>query len=112
VVDDAYLTLQDTLTTSIGPGGGTHANSDGTVEVVIPQGALDEVKAIRVTRLAFSRALPGDLNITDNLEYPIGFLFCAHFGPDEIQFNTPVKIRVQNTWGFDPGTPDSLCLLG
>ncbi|MCK4942459.1 MAG: hypothetical protein KAS65_02730, partial [Candidatus Aminicenantes bacterium] len=102
VVDDAYLTLKDTKTTPIGPDGGTHSNSDGSVEVIIPQGALNEVKDIQTTRLSSSKALPGDLNETDNLEYPISFLFCADFGPDDITFNTPVTIRVQNTWGFEP----------
>ncbi|MCK4760990.1 MAG: hypothetical protein KAW12_02250, partial [Candidatus Aminicenantes bacterium] len=104
VVDSAYLTPHDTKTTAIGPEGGTHVNSEATVEVIIPQGALDETKDIRVTRLSGSKALPGGLNETDNLEYPISFLFCADFGPDGTRFNKPVTIRVQNTWGFAPGT--------
>jgi RHS repeat-associated protein len=104
VVDDAYLTPLDTKVTSIGPAGGTHTNSDGSVEVVVPQGAISDTRDFRTTRLAYSKALPGDLNVTDNLEYAINFLFCAEFGPDESQFDEPVKIRVQNTWGFSAGT--------
>jgi len=104
VVDDAYITLKDTNITPIGPDGGTHVNTDGTVEVIIPQGALYEVKNIQVTRIPSSKALPGDLNETDNLVYPISFIFCANFGPDDTTFSTPVKIRVQNTWGFFAGT--------
>lgn len=104
IVDNAYLTAHDTKTTPIGPDGGTHANSDGSVEVVFPQGALDDVKDIRVTRYQSAKALPGDLNATDNLDYPIGFLFCASFGPDDTQFNKPVTIRVRNSWGFAAGT--------
>ncbi|MCP5045604.1 MAG: hypothetical protein GY940_00415, partial [bacterium] len=103
-VTNAYLTLHDTTTTPIGPEGGTHGNSDGSVEVIVPAGALDIVKEIRATRLSSSKALPGDMNATDNLEFPIGFLFCADFGPDETHFNVPVTIRVQNSWGFEPGT--------
>ncbi|MCP4158184.1 MAG: carboxypeptidase regulatory-like domain-containing protein, partial [bacterium] len=104
VVDDAYLTMHDNKITVIGPAGGTHSNTGGTVEVVIPQGALDGEKEIRATRLSGSRALPGDMNATTNLEYPISFLFCADFGPDGTEFNTPVTIRVRNTWGFAAGT--------
>ena len=104
VVEAAYLTLLDTKTTPIGGQGGTHVNSDGSVEVVIPAGALDETTNITATRLPSSKALPGDLNETDNLEYPISFLFCADFGPDNTQFNIPVTIRVRNSWGFDPAT--------
>lgn len=104
VVDNAFLTLVDSKSTAIGPEGGTHANSDGSVEVIIPAGALDEVRDIRATRIASAEALPGDLNETPNLEYPISFLFCADFGPDGTTFNTPVTIRVQNSWGFEPAT--------
>jgi RHS repeat-associated protein len=102
-IPSAYLTPIDTKTTPIGPEGGVHENSDGTVQVIIPEGALDSVKEIRATRFHSSKALPGDLDETANLEYPIGFLFCADFGPDGTTFSEPATIRVRNTFGFDPG---------
>ena len=52
----------------------------------------------------FPRALPGELNETANLEYPISFLFCADLQPNGTTFSQPVKLRVKNTWGFAAGT--------
>lgn len=104
VVDDAYLTLLDTKSTAIGPEGGTHSNGDETVEIVVPAGALSETKNIQVTRLASSIALPGELNETANLQYPISFLFCADLQPNGTTFAQAVKLRVKNTWGFAAGT--------
>jgi len=104
VVDDAYLTPLDATATMIGPEGGSHSNGDGTVQIVIPEGALNEAKNIQVTRLAASRALPGELNETANLQYPISFLFCADLQPSGTSFAQPVNLRVRNTWGFAAGT--------
>jgi len=104
VSEDAYLTELEAKTTAIGPDGGTHQNSDGSVEIVIPAGALAEVKEIQSTRLAGSKALPGALNATDNLQYPISFLFCADLKPEGTVFAQPVKLRVKNTWGFAAGS--------
>jgi len=104
VSEDAFLTPLEDKTTAIGPDGGTHQSNDGTVEIVIPAGALAEVNEIQSTRLAGSKALPGTLNATDNLKYPISFLFCADLKPEGTVFAQPVKLRVKNTWGFAAGS--------
>jgi RHS repeat-associated protein len=104
VSEDAYLTPLEAKTTAIGPDGGTHQSNDGSVEIVVPAGALSEVKEIQSTRLTAAKALPGDLNATDNLQYPISFLFCADLKPEGTVFAQPVKLRVKNTWGFAVGS--------
>ena len=41
-VGKIYLIVQDSQVTEIGPGGGLHQNSTGTIEVEIPAGAVSE----------------------------------------------------------------------
>jgi len=98
IVDDAYLTPLDAKITAIGPDGGTATNSDDSVELIVPAGALSASQNIGITRLPSSKALPGDLNAGDNIDYPISFLFCADLQPDGLTFNQPVYGQRCGRW--------------
>ena len=98
-VADMYLTVVDPATIRIGPEGGTGANSDGSIELEIPPGALNAATDMRATRYEGGRALP---NFLPELSH---FTYACDLTPDGLSFNEPVTVRMRNSRGFAPGTP-------
>ncbi|MBU0719627.1 MAG: carboxypeptidase regulatory-like domain-containing protein, partial [Planctomycetes bacterium] len=98
-VPDMYLTVVDPATIRIGPEGGTGANSDGSIELEIPPGALSTTTDMHATRYEGGRALP---NFLPELSH---FTYACDLTPDGLAFNGPVTVRMRNSRGFAPGTP-------
>ncbi len=91
-----YLTPVDSEVTQIGPNGGTHRNSTGTVEIVVPAGAVTETVPFRVTQYMAGRCLPGALPGRGLFTYSVVL-------EPNLAFEKAVTLRIKNGQGFAPG---------
>lgn len=98
-VSEMYLTPLDPRTMSFGPGGGSDANSDDSIRVSVPAGALRETAGLRATNFQRGKHLP---NYLPTLTH---FTYACELTPNGQAFDQPVTIRMRNTRGFAPGTP-------
>jgi len=99
------LTPKDPTVTTIGTAGGTATNSDGSVQIIFPVGAVTSNIPVRITRFSKSEQLPGGLNESGNVAQSIGYVFSADLEPDGISFSQPVTFKVVNQWSLPAGTP-------
>lgn len=76
-------TTGDQVSQVIGPGGGSIASSDNSVELVIPAGALSS--STTITMQPITNNCPGGLTT--------GF----RFGPDGLHFNQPATMKIHYT---------------
>ena len=97
-VEEVRLAPLDPAVTTIGPAGGTHTNSGGTVEVVIPPGVFSSDKPVGVTQYQRGEDLGGVLPETSYFTYAI------ELSPDGTTFSQPATVRMKNTRSFPPGT--------
>ncbi|MEW6365656.1 MAG: carboxypeptidase regulatory-like domain-containing protein, partial [Acidobacteriota bacterium] len=102
-VGEVRLTAKDSRVTTIGPEGGTAANSTGDIEVVVPPGALAAPVDMRLTHIPSSKELPGPLNASDNVQSPINYTHCVVLDPPDTTFAIPATLRFANQWGFPAG---------
>ncbi|MCO6439118.1 MAG: hypothetical protein J5J06_18660 [Phycisphaerae bacterium] len=98
-VADMFLTPVDPNAILIGPEGGSGMNSDGSIELTVPAGALGATAELRATWYDEGRHLPNDL---PGLSH---FTYACDLTPDGQTFDAPVTVRMRNTRGFAPGTP-------
>ncbi len=98
-VEPISLTPMDPAVTVVPATGGTAVNSTGTVEVVIPDGAMAGPLPVQATEFTADEQLPGPLPTTSF------FTYALDLQPDGATFSQPVTVRVRNSRGFDPGTP-------
>ena len=98
-VRDMYLTPLDPSVIAIGREGGTGANSEGSIELDVPAGALSATVEMRATWFERGRNLPNDL---PDLSH---FTYACELSPDGQTFAEPATVRMRNTRGFAPGTP-------
>jgi RHS repeat-associated protein len=97
--DPAYLTPLDSNVTTITPGGGTAVNSAGNIELLFPPGAVDDPIDVTATEYGNNKALPVPLPPLSK------FTVALDLKPDDAEFNEPVRLRIENALGFEPGTP-------
>ncbi|MEM7534453.1 MAG: cytochrome D1 domain-containing protein [Chloroflexota bacterium] len=100
--NDVYLTPLDAAETTCDSGGCTHDASDGSLQLVIPEGAIPdgETRQVNATNFEQVEFLPsGDLppGTWETYAFNLG-------GASEITFTQPITVRQQNSHGFDPGT--------
>lgn len=98
-----YLTPLDGAVTACDDDGCFHTNSDGSMQVEIPAGAIPagETYDIRATVFDNVEFLPsGELppNTWETYAFNLS-------GASEVTFNVPVTVRQANTRGFSAGTP-------
>lgn len=94
-----YLTPIDTKPIVVGPAGGRGFNSDGSMELVVPAGALGAETDMRATWYKRGDTLPNDLPVLSH------FTYAAELTTDGSEvFEKPVTVRMKNTRGFAPGT--------
>jgi len=98
-VDDAYLSLKDSIITRISVEGGVAVNSDGSVFSSFPHETVDDDIAVAAFNLDDAEDLPNDLP-----ELSV-FTYCVKFWPDEAEFNGSTFIDQLNFRGFASGTP-------
>jgi RHS repeat-associated protein len=98
-VRDMFLTPIDSASITIGPDGGRGQNSDGSIELVVPRGALDSTTDMRATWFNRGRDLPNSLPELSH------FTYACELTPHGTTFRLPVMGRMRNTRGFAPGTP-------
>lgn len=79
------IVVQPAAGTYVGALGGTVLSSDGNVELTIPPGALDEPTDIVITKL-------DDAEFANEPLYVKGTAY--EFGPDGLDFNTPVALQI------------------
>lgn len=97
--DPFYLKPLDPASTLVTSGGGTHVNSTGEVIVEFPPGAVTDDITVSATRYEFGDSLPAPLPKTSHFTTAVKLL------PDGVTFETPVRILVENSYNFPPGTP-------
>ncbi|MBU0754166.1 MAG: carboxypeptidase regulatory-like domain-containing protein, partial [Planctomycetes bacterium] len=97
-VADIYLTPLDFKVITLGPGGGTGGNSDGSMQIDAPPGALATETKMRATRFKRGKELP---NFLPDLSH---FTYACELTPDGLSFDAPVTVRMKNERGFSPGT--------
>jgi hypothetical protein len=98
-----YLTPLDTAVTPCDGTGCFHTNSDGSIEIYIPPGAIPTGEIIDVNATNFDQVefLPsGELppETWETYAFNLG-------GDSEITFTMPITVRIANTLEFTPGTP-------
>lgn len=98
-VSDMYLTPLDPAVIRIGREGGAGTNSDGSIMISVPAGALAEATDLRATRFRAGRDLPNALPVLSH------FTYACDLTPDGQTFAAPATVRIRNTRGFAPGTP-------
>ncbi|MCP3684242.1 MAG: hypothetical protein GY861_16300 [bacterium] len=98
-VDDAYLSLKDSVVTRISVEGGVAGNSDGSVWTSFPHGIIDEDINVRTTNFNDSEDLPAPL------PGAAAFTYCADFGPEGTTFSGSAFVDQLNSRGFATGTP-------
>ncbi|MEW6742309.1 MAG: FG-GAP-like repeat-containing protein [Planctomycetota bacterium] len=96
-VEPIYVIPVDPAVEVIPPEGGTYTNSDDTVRIDIPAGAVDEAIEVRATPFEEKRELPRDLPPTTH------FTYCADLEPNGATFEEEVEVRVRNDLGFATG---------
>ena len=97
-----YLTPLDTAVTPCDETGCTHTNSDNSIQLQIPPGAIPpgQTENIHATNFEQVEFLPSG-------ELPPGTWETYAFnlgGASELTFTKPITVRVANTIGFSPGT--------
>ncbi|MEW6365510.1 MAG: RHS repeat-associated core domain-containing protein [Acidobacteriota bacterium] len=102
-IGEVRMVAEDPLVTTIGPEGGTVRDSSGDVELEIPPGALSQSVEIRMTHIPSDKELPGPLNASENLQYPIDYMLCVAIEPAGLSFGVPATLRYPNKWGFRAG---------
>ncbi len=98
-VREMYLTPIDPAAISVGPGGGSGANSDGSIEVDVPAGALDSTAELHATWYDRGKHLPNTLPTESH------FTYACELTPNGQTFDEPITVRMRNERGFAPGTP-------
>jgi len=98
-VDPVYLVPLDPKVTRIGPGGGTHTDSTGRIELVFPPGAVSKEVDVRTTMLERGRDLPYPLPTLSK------FTVALNLKPDNLVLKESAQLRIENFLGFPPGTP-------
>ncbi|MCP3686338.1 MAG: hypothetical protein GY861_27150 [bacterium] len=98
-VDDAYLSLKDSVITRISIEGGVAVNSDGSVFSSFPHETVDDDIAVAAFNLDDAEDLPNDLP-----ELSV-FTYCVKFWPDEVEFNDSAFFDQVNSRGFATETP-------
>jgi RHS repeat-associated protein len=96
-VDPVYLMPFDLAVTTITPSGGTHTDSRGHVQIIVPSGAVNHDINVRATEIDSFIQLPTPLPDSSV------FTFCFELEPHGQTFALPVTIRVKNYLGFSPG---------
>ncbi len=94
------LTPIDPTPIVLGPAGGKGANSDGSMELEAPPGALSSDTELHATWYSRGDALPNDLPPLSHFTYATE-LTSAGGG----SFGAHIVVRMKNTRGFPPGTP-------
>jgi RHS repeat-associated protein len=99
-VDPVYLKPTDPVSALITPEeGGTLVDSTGNIELIFEPGTVDEPVTVSATWYEGSKELPAPLPENSH------FTWALSPEPEGLTFNKPVKLRVANTYGFEPGTP-------
>ena len=96
-VGDVFLVPMDPATKVIGPEGGDYESSDGSVQISVPAGAVDESHTFR------SAGFPHSVTLTSPLPKSTHFTYCDQILPDVDEFNVPITVRTKNTRGFPAG---------
>ncbi|MBU2540802.1 MAG: hypothetical protein KJ593_02770 [Candidatus Omnitrophica bacterium] len=105
-VASIYLTPLDPVVTTIPPEGGTHINSTGEIELIFPEGAVEEPTDINTTQYQKGKTLPDELPETSFFTYALNLETETTITRRKVTtFQQPVTMRVANTLGFAPGTP-------
>ncbi len=78
--------------------GGSFTDSTGNVEVYFPPGALKQDLLVRASYLPDPESFP--LPVPGNFVYLGG----VQMGPEHVEFNAPVTLRIRNVAGLAPGT--------
>ncbi|MEM9774346.1 MAG: FlgD immunoglobulin-like domain containing protein, partial [Chloroflexota bacterium] len=103
LVSDIYLTPKDTATTMCDHTGCNHVNSDSSIIIDIPEGAIEEGVV-----LPTSATMLNQVEFLPNGELPPGtwetYAFELNGGTEDITFSKPVTIYITNTLDFDAGT--------
>ncbi len=98
-VPNMVLTPLDPKTMTFGRAGGTDTNSDGSIQLSVPPGALRRSTGLQATNFTRGVELP---NFLPTLSH---FTYACELTPDGQTFDQPVTVRMRNTRGFAPGTP-------
>jgi len=99
-VDDVFLVPADPVVSTILMAGGTAVNSNGRITMDFPAGAVDTPLQVTLTEIPFGDALP------NAMPTPSVWTFAFDVTGDTTEvLNLPVRVRVQNFLGFEPGTP-------
>ncbi len=97
-VPPIYLAPLDPVVTEISAEGGTHVNSDESVELEFPAGSLGSTAQVRSTRYQTGKVLPAKLppqtRVTTAVDVDL----------DGANLSGKATIRVRNDLGFAPGT--------
>jgi plastocyanin len=98
-----YLTPEDSAVTPCDNAGCSHVNSDDTLRLDIPPGAIGDGQTAEMRATWFSNVefLPSG-ELPENTWETYAFDLSAG---REITFTTPVTVLVRNERGFAPGTP-------
>lgn len=101
-MNDIYLTPLDTAVTTCDETGCVHNNTEGSIQLIVPPGAIPagETRDVSATRFEQVEFLPSG-------ELPPGTWETYAFnlgGASEVTFTQPITVRQQNELGFAPGT--------
>jgi RHS repeat-associated protein len=88
----------DGVRTLIGPDGGSHMESTGTVQVLFPAGAVNTTT--EVTATVFPTAASFPVTLPQRQAYLAG----VQFTPETLTFAQPVTVRIRNSLGIPAGT--------
>ncbi|NOZ02125.1 MAG: carboxypeptidase regulatory-like domain-containing protein, partial [Deltaproteobacteria bacterium] len=94
-----YLTPIDPKPIVVGPEGGRGFNSDKSMELVVPAGALGSKADMRATWYKRGNTLPNDLPDLSHFTYA-----CELTSDGGDSFAKPITVRMKNTRGFAAGT--------
>ncbi|MCD6499498.1 MAG: carboxypeptidase regulatory-like domain-containing protein [Deltaproteobacteria bacterium] len=94
-----YLTPIDPKAVVIGSEGGQGENSDGSITIDVPAGALKGSTEMHFTPFSHGWTLPNDLPSLSH------FTYACELSPEGQTFKHPVTLKIRNTRGFAPGTP-------
>jgi plastocyanin len=99
--NDVYLTPIDPVVTPCDSNGCTHANSDGSILLDIPAGAIIGGESVDVTATRFD-----NVEFLPSGELPEGTWETYAFnlgGASEITFTVPISLQLKNELGFTAG---------
>lgn len=97
-VADMYLTPEDSKAITLGSIGGSGSNSDGSIELQVPVGALNKTTSMRATWYKRGKDLPNYLPTQSH------FTYACELTPDGQTFAQPIIVRMKNSRGFAAGT--------